>query len=172
MAIDFSKFDNMVNGAEIDNAIKEAKENGSNGNDYPTPEGEYIAKLEKLELKETQNGGLRLSVMMRAFEAGDNATDEVVEYMKHYKKGKPLFTGFTLTGKTYPIQLAMEFLTSLDGGVQLNSWSEDVKTFSNLNENILPDILEAVADSLEYRINYTEPNGYGKIEILEVFELE
>ena len=40
----------------------------------------------------------------------------------------------------------------------------------SLNENILPDILEAVADSLEYRIKYTESNGYGKIEILEVFD--
>ena len=64
----------------------------------------------------------------------------------------------------------MEFLTSLDGVVKLYSWSEYVKTFSNLNENILPDILEAVADSLEYRIKYTEPNGFGKIEILEVFD--
>lgn len=81
--MDFSKFDEQVDSKQLQEQIKEAKENGDFGE---TPAGSYEAKIEKLELGETKDGRAMFKAQLRLTVG---LGDEEDEYISKFKKKKP-----------------------------------------------------------------------------------
>ena len=89
MSIDFSKFDATINEAELSKQLEEAKNNAPQGEGLETPAGNYVAKIEKMEVGATKDGRPMFKVMLRVVEAGEMAKDDVIEYLSHFKNKKP-----------------------------------------------------------------------------------
>ena len=164
--MDFSKFDLNVS-AEMTNSINEAKKNTPQGDSLETPAGEYVAKIEKMELGATKDGRPMFKVMLRVIEAGDNATDEVVEYLNHFKAKKPcLFMNRVIYGTKNDANMIASVLGWLE---KLQPESEvEFKNYSQFSELVL-DIFEEVADAVELAVTY-DPNAFNSISINEVFD--
>lgn len=164
--MDFSKFD----GVSIDyKAIEEAKNNPPQGEGIETPAGNYIAKIEKMELGATKQGGRPMfKVQLRVVEAGDNATSEVKDYLSHFKKDKMpcLFMNRVLYGTKNDANMIASVLGWLD---KLGTETvPEFKNYSQFSECVL-DIYEEVADAIELDVNY-DADKFNSIEILEVFD--
>lgn len=161
--MDFSKFDN----SNIDlKAIEEAKANPPQG-DFDTPAGNYICKVEKMELKATKDGRPMFSVMMRVVEAGEEATEAVTKYLSHFKAKKPcLFMNRVIYGTKNDANMIASVLGWLD---KLESDTvAEFKNYSQFSECVL-DIFEEIADAIELDVKYN-PDAFNSIEILEVFD--
>lgn len=164
--MDFSRFDNV----NIDTkAIEEAKANGA-GQNIETPAGDYVARIEKMELKTTKDGRPMFSVMMRVVEAGEEAKPEVTEYLSHFKSGKMpcLFMNRVIYGTKNDANMIASVLGWLDK-LETDTKAE-FKTYSQFSECVL-DIYEEVADTLEFAVTY-DPNKFNSLEINEVFDVE
>ena len=166
--MDFSKFDATINQGELNKQLEEAK-NNSQGEGLETPAGNYITKIEKMELGATKDGRPMFKVQMRVVEAGDNDTDEVEKYLKHFKNKKPcLFMNRVIYGTKNDanmIQSVIGWLEKLEAGIDL-----EFKNYSQFADLIL-DIFEEVADAVELEVNY-DPDAFNSISIKEVFELD
>ena len=163
--MDFSKFDN----SNIDlKAIEDAKANPPKG-DFDTPAGNYIVKIEKMELGATKDGRPMFKAMCRVVEAGENATAEVKEYLSHFKKGKMpcLFMNRVVYGTKNDANMIASVLGWLD---KLETHTKpEFKNYSQFADNIL-DIFEEVADAIELDVLY-DPQSFNSIEIAEVFDI-
>ena len=162
--MDFSKFDNAVDLK----AIEEAKNNPqSNGID--TPAGDYVAKVEKMELGATKDGRPMFKVMLRVIEAGEGASDEVIEYLSHFKAKKPcLFMNRVIYGTKNDANMiasVLGWLKDLD-----SETAPEFKNYSQFADNVL-DIFEEVADAIELDVNY-DPEAFNSISIKEVYDVE
>lgn len=166
--MDFSRFDNAINEAELKKQLEDAKNNAPQGDSLETPAGSYVAKIEKMELGATKDGRPMFKVQLRVVEAGDNASDEVVEYLSHFKNKKPcLFMNRVLYGTKNDanmIQSVIGWLEKLEAGIDL-----EFKNYSQFSELIL-DIYEEVADAVELAVNY-DPESFNSISITEVFDV-
>ena len=162
MSIDFSKFDKAVD----TKAIEEAKANPPKGKD--TPAGEYIAKFEKLELTETKDHRPMVKVQLRVVEAGESASDEVIEYLSHFKDKKPcLFMNRVIYGTKNDPAMIASILGWLDT-LQTETLPEFI-SYSQFADNLL-DIFEEVADTVELAVSY-DPDAFNSIEVNEVFDV-
>lgn len=164
--MDFSKFDN----AGIDlKAIEEAKNNPPQGEGLETPAGNYVVRIEKMELGATKTDGRPMfRVQLRVVDAGENATDEVKEYLSHFKAKKPcLFMNRVIYGTKNDANMIASVLGWLDKlGTETVA---EFKNYTQFNECIL-DIFEEVADAIELEVNY-DSDKFNNIEILEVFDI-
>ena len=162
--MDFSKFDNSV---DI-KAIEEAKANPPQG-DFDTPAGNYVVRIEKMELKATKDGRPMFSVMMRVVEAGENATEAVTEYLSHFKAKKPcLFMNRVIYGTKNDANMIASVLGWLD---KLETETKaEFKNYSQFADNVL-DIFEEVADAIELDVTY-DADKFNSIEINEVFDID
>ena len=167
MSIDFSKFDATINEAELAKQLEEAK-NNPQGDGIETPAGNYIAKIEKMEIAATKDGRPMFKVQLRVIEAGEEATDEVNEYLSHFKNKKPcLFMNRVIYGTKNDanmIQSVSGCLEKLEPSVTV-----EFKNYSQFADLVL-DIFEEVADAVELDVNY-DPKAFNSISITEVFDV-
>ncbi len=167
MAINFEKFDATINEAELAKQLEEAKNNAPQGDGLETPAGDYIAKIEKMEVGATKDGRPMFKVQLRVVEAGEDASEEVVEYLSHFKNKKPcLFMNRVLYGTKNDANM----INSVIGWLQKLEPSVDVefKNYSQFADLVL-DIYEEVADAVELAIDY-DANAFNSISISEVFD--
>ena len=153
--MDFSKFDQQVDTKKLAQEAAEIKKNGGTG-DFPEVEkGNYICKVEKLEVKETKDGRPMLSAMFRIVEG------------KHKKQC--LFFNRVLYGTQNDANMIAGALTWLDS---LQPDIDQIITFesySKFNELVM-DIAEDVS-TLTYEVVY-DPKAFNSISIEDVFEEE
>ena len=165
--MDFTKFDSMINEAELSKQLEEAKNNAPQGDGLETPAGSYVAKIEKMEIGATKDGRPMFKVQLRVIEAGENAKDDVVEYLSHFKNKKPcLFMNRVIYGTKNDanmIQSVIGWLQKLEPSVTV-----EFKNYSQFADLVL-DIFEEVADAVELEVNY-DPNAFNSISISEVFD--
>lgn len=150
MAIDFKKFNEKFPADKMKADMKEAKENGN----ITLPDGEYTAKLEKMELGESKGGALMIKTQFRIIE-GDH-------------KKQCIFKNQVLTGTKndgFMMIKANEFLESLDSGISVVF--EDWEQYNDL----ILDIAEAVQeDKLTYLIQLDTDGKYQNSEIIDVMD--
>lgn len=164
--MDFSKFDNAVDLK----AIEEAKNNPPQGEGLDTPAGNYVAKIEKMELGATKTDGRPMfKLMLRVIEAGEEATHEVHEYLKHFKNKKPcLFMNRVIYGTKNDSNMIASVLGWLE---KLETETKpEFKNYSQFADNVL-DIFEEVADAVELDVSY-DPDAFNSISINEVYDVE
>jgi hypothetical protein len=157
-----------VNADELAKQLEEAK-NNNQGEGLETPAGKYVAKVEKMEVGATKDGRPMFKVQLRVVEAGDEATDEVIEYLSHFKNKKPcLFMNRVLYGTKNDINM----ISSVIGWLQKLEPSVPVEFTGDYNKfsDLVLDIFEEVADAVELSVNY-DPDAFNSISIEEVFDL-
>ncbi len=159
MALDFSKFDKMVDTEGLKKDIEVASENS--GNFREVPNGEYEVKVEKMELVETgensKNPGMPMVSIWFKILAGEYK-NSLIFYNK-------VIMGTSNDG--FMIHSNNEFLKQLDSGLDIE--------FENYTQyaNLLLNIHEAIDNKLEYALKYDEnKQGFKTYEITEVFEVE
>ena len=169
MSIDFSKFDATINEAELSKQLEEAKKNAPQGESLETPAGSYVAKIEKMEVGATGDGRPMFKVQLRVIEAGEEAKEDVKEYLSHFKNKKPcLFMNRVLYGTKNDanmISSVIGWLEKLEAGIDL-----EFKSYSQFADLVL-DVFEEVADAVELEVNYN-PKAFNSISIEEVFDAE
>ena len=163
--MDFSKFDNSV---DI-KAIEEAKANPPQGEGLDTPAGNYVVRVEKMELGATKEGGRPMfKVMCRVVEAGENATAQVTEYLSHFKNKKPcIFMNRVIYGTKNDANMiasVIGWLEKLEPSVPV-----EFKNYSQFADLVL-DIYEEVAEAVELAVDY-DSNAFNSISISEVFDV-
>ena len=167
--MDFTKFDSMINEAELKKQLEEAKNNAPQGDSLETPAGDYVAKVEKMEVGATKDGRPMFKVQLRVIEAGEGATDEVIEYLSHFKNKKPcLFMNRVLYGTKNDanmINSVIGWLQKLEPSVPV-----EFKNYSQFSDLVL-DVFEEVADAVELSVKY-DPDDFNSISIEEVFDAE
>ena len=164
--MDFSMFDKKIT-EDMTKSINEAKNNAPQGESLETPAGEYVAKIEKMELSATKDGRPMFKVMLRVIEAGENAKYDVVDYLSHFKTKNPcLFMNRVIYGTKNDANM----IASVIGWLEKLQPSVDVefKNYSQFSELVL-DIFEEVADAVELCVDY-DPNAFNSISITEVFD--
>lgn len=152
--MDFSKFDNMVDGKQLAKDAEEIKKNGGTGNYTELEEGTYVGKVEKLEVGATKDGRPMLKVQFRITEG---------KFKKHC-----LFMNRVLYGTTNDANM----IASALGWLETLEPSEDVgpvvfESYSKFADLVM-DIAEDIAD-LEYEVDY-DPDAFNSISISDVFE--
>lgn len=148
--MDFSKWNSAIDKEQFEKDLEEIKKNG--GADYPEIEpGEYVVKIEKMELKETkEKHDPMLSIQFRILEG-------------EHKNACIFYNQVIL--KPFQIYIANEFLNSLDTDIEA-AFHGDYKAYND----IILDIFEA-CDKLEFSLDYGENNkGYKTYKITEVYD--
>ena len=160
MALDFSKFDKMVDAEGLKKDIADAAANGT-GDFKEVPAGTYEVKVEKMELVETgeksKNPGMPMVSIWFKVLAG--------EY-----KGSLIFYNKVIMGTSndaFMIHSNNEFLRDLDSGIEV-----EFESYSQYAQLLL-DIHESVDGVLEYALKLGENNkGFKTYEITDVYEVE
>ena len=147
--MDFSKWNKAIDKEKFDKDLEEIKKNG--GADFPEIEpGEYVVKIEKMELKASKKGDPMLSVQFRILE-GD------------HKKACIFYN--QVVNQPFQIYMANQFLNSLETDIEAD-FHGDYEEYNN----IILDIAEA-CDKLEFLLAYGKNSkGYNTYEIKEVYD--
>ena len=158
MALDFSKFDEQVNTAQLAKDAEEAKKNG--GGFTEIPDGKYDTKIEKMEIAETKDGRPMFKAMFRILDG------------EHEKSC--LFMNRVIFGTKNDASMigsVMGFLEKLEACDEDGApYICEFQSYSQLNDLVL-DIAEAIeADGLGYTVDYKK-DDFNSISIEEVFEL-
>ena len=150
MAIDFSKYDKMVDLEGLQADVKEAMENG--GDFKEVPHDTYEVQVEKLELGMSKSDKPMIKIWYKILD-GD------------YKNSKIFHNQLVDTGQK--IHIAKQLLDSFSEGdrpIEFETYQQYAEDIEELKEYIDDNKLEY---SLEYGKN---KNGYDTYKILEVFE--
>lgn len=147
--MDFKKWNAAIDAEQMEKDLEEIKKNG--GGDYPEIEpGEYVVKVEKMELKASKKGDPMLSIMFRILEG-------------EHKKACIFYNQVIL--QAFQIHLANEFLNSMETDVEA-AFHGNYEEYNN----IILDIAEA-CDKLEFLLDYGENSkGYKTYKIKEVYD--
>lgn len=154
MAMDFDSWTKEYGGAEAVKALEDAAKQSKEYEDVP--DGNYICKLEKLELGENKSHKPMVKGMFRILEG------------KHKKQC--LFINQTFcrseSGSVFPIHKGLEFLRSLkifdDSEVDFNG---DYRDFNEL----LLDMSEE-AEGMQFEIKKSMDGDYTRLTVLDVIE--
>ena len=151
--MDFTKFDSMINEAELSKQLEEAKNNAPQTN-KEVPAGNYTVKVEKMEVGATKDGRPMFKVQCRILE-GD------------FKKWC-VFMNRVLYGTKNDATM----ISSVIGWLQKlePSMTVEFKNYSQFSDLVL-DIFEEVADAVELDVAY-DPEAFNSISIEEVFDAE
>lgn len=165
--VDFSQWDNKINEAELSKQVEEAKENGA-GQSLDTPAGKYTCRVEKMELAATKDGRPMFKVQLRVTDAADKASEDVIEYLSHFKNKKPcLFMNRVIAGTKNDANMIASVIGWLE---KLEPETKPVfKTYSQFSDLIL-DIFEEVADAVELDVTY-DPNAFNSISIDGIYDI-
>ena len=151
--MDFTKFDSMINEAELNKQLEEAKKNAPK-NDKQVTAGNYIVKIEKMEVGATGDGRPMFKVQCRILEG-------------EFKKWC-VFMNRVLYGTKNDVNM----INSVIGWLQKlePSMTVEFKNYSQFADLVL-DIFEEVADAIELEIAYN-PEAFNSISVEEVFDAE
>ena len=151
--MDFTKFDSMINEAELSKQLEEAKNNAPKS-DKQVPAGNYIVKIEKMEVAATKDGRPMFKVQCRILEG-------------EFKKWC-VFMNRVIYGTKNDANM----ISSVIGWLQKLEPSVDVefKNYSQFSDLVL-DVFEEVADAVELEVTYN-PDAFNSISIEEVFDAE
>jgi hypothetical protein len=147
--MDFSKWNKAIDKEQYKKDLEDIEKNGGTGDYKEVPHGEYIVKVEKMELKESKKGDPMLSIIFRIVEG-------------EFKKSC-LFMN-QVVFQPFQIHIANEFLKSMETDVEI----EFDGNYEDYNNMIL-DVAEA-CDSLEFSIEYGEKKGFNTFKILEIYD--
>ena len=162
MSVDFSKW-NKAQTEEDKKAIEDAK---SSSGFSETPKGEYIAKIEAMELGETKDHRPMFKVMMRLVEGAEEGS-EADNYVSAFKKKKPcVFMNKVVAGTKNDNAMLGSVLGWMDK-LELEKPIQFNGDYNNLAEDIL-DAFEEV-DGIEMLIAY-DPEAFNSISIKEIYE--
>lgn len=160
MAFDWSKFDKQVDLEALQEDVKEVEKNGGSGDFEPVPDGQYEVKVEKMELKESKKGDPMLSIWFKII-AGDY-------------EGQRIFYNGVMQPQN---DKAFGFQVHRNNEMLRALWDcehDDVE-FTGFADyaNLVLDIHEDIDGQLEYLLEKeTDKNGYDKLTIAEVFDVE
>ena len=151
--MDFTKFDSMINEAELSKQLEEAKNNAPQTN-KEVPAGNYTVKVEKMEVGATKDGRPMFKVQCRILEG-------------EFKKWC-VFMNRVLYGTKNDATM----INSVIGWLQKlePSMAVEFKNYSQFADLVL-DIFEEVADAVELDVAY-DPEAFNSISIEEVFDAE
>ena len=151
--MDFTKFDSMINEAELSKQLEEAKNNAPQTN-KEVPAGNYTVKVEKMEVAATKDGRPMFKVQCRILEG-------------EFKKWC-VFMNRVLYGTKNDATM----ISSVIGWLQKlePSMTVEFKNYSQFADLVL-DIFEEVADAVELDVAY-DPEAFNSISIEEVFDAE
>ena len=151
--MDFSKFDAAINTEELNKAIEEAKNNPQQSN-REVPAGDYVVKIEKMEIAATKDGRPMFKVQCRILEG-------------EFKKWC-IFMNRVIYGTKNDANM----ISSVIGWLNKLESNEAVefKNYTQFSELVL-DIFEEVADAVELDVAY-DPNAFNTISIEQVFDVE
>lgn len=155
----FDTFDKQINLAEIEKQKAAAAENSYE----EVPAGDYIAKIEKMELGTTKVGSRPMFKVQMRLVSGEGPKEE--EFLAKYRKKKPcVFMNRVIFG------------TKNDGSMiaGVESWLNKIfpddpivfKGYADFEQVIL-DCAEA-CEGLEFAITY-DPNAFNAITIEQVY---
>lgn len=175
MAMDFSSFDKQVDINKLKADVQEAHENPSTGS-QEVPAGEYMARIENIELGQTKDGRPMFKVMMRLNtldmyqpEDKDILTDETEAFLKRFKpkKGCCVFMNRVIFGTKNDgnmIESVLGWIRSLEPEVD--------PVFSGYADlaNYIMDLAEEVVGTLDIHIDYDDTK-FNSISVKEVFEI-
>lgn len=158
MAVDFSKFDKLVNQDELH------KQMDANQEFDDVPAGEYWVKLKAMEVKLTKDGS---KVMF----SSQMQITETVEAPKKQDK-RYIFFNRVISGNKVTerwndgvaIKGVINWVDKLTGEEDL-----EFKNYSQFAEEIL-DIFQDLADTIEVRVKY-DPEAFFPISIEEVVDV-
>lgn len=151
--MDFSKFDNAINGADLQKQLEEAKNNAPQ-TDKEVPEGDYTVKIEKMEVGATKDGRPMFKVQCRILEG---------EFKKWCVFMNRVIYG--TKNDANMINSVIGWLEKLESGIDV-----EFKSYSQFADLVL-DIFEEVADAVELDVKY-DPNAFNSISITDVFDAE
>ena len=144
----FDKWNEQIDGKKMAEEIKEVEKNG--GGEYKEiPVGEYVVKIEKMELKEARSGAPMVTVQFRILDG---------DYAKSC-----MFMNQVVT-QAFQINIVNRFLRSLGTDVSVDFDGN----YEHYNNTIL-DVFEA-CDKLEFLIDYGERKGYPTYKVKEVYD--
>ncbi len=150
--MDFNKWNKAIDADAINKELEDIEKNGGSGEYREVPIGNYIVKIEKMELKESKKGDPMFSAMFRIREG---------EF-----ENSCLFMN-QIVLQAFQIHIVNEFLKSLETDV-------DVKftgNYADYNDMIL-DVMEAVErEHLEFDLKYGERKGFKTFSINDIFEV-
>ena len=150
MAIDFSKYDKIVDLEGLKTDVKEAMENG--GDFKEVPHDAYEVQVEKLELGMSKSDKPMIKIWYKILEG-------------EYKNNKIFHNQLVDTGQK--IHIAKQLLDSFSEGekpIEFETYQQYAEDIDKLKEYI-------DKNKLEYSLEYSEnKNGYDTYRILEVFE--
>lgn len=151
--MDFTKFDAAINTEEMTKAIEEAKNNPQQSN-KEVPAGDYVVKIEKMEIAATKDGRPMFKVQCRILEG-------------EFKKWC-IFMNRVIYGTKNDANM----ISSVIGWLNKLESSEHVefKNYTQFSELVL-DIFEEVADAVELDVAY-DPEAFNTISIEQVFDVE
>lgn len=158
MAVDFNKFDKLVNQEQLKKDIEKASEQSFDD----VPEGTYIVSIENMEIKET-NAGDKLMLAM-AF--------KIKETLDAPKKqnGRFIFMNRVIYGN--------KVSDRWNDGIAIHGvlgWLKDLgeldfKSYAQFAKDI-NELFEELKDSIELEINYS-PDEFYPVSITEVFDID
>lgn len=143
----FEKWNEQIDGKKMAEEVKEVEKNGGEYKEIPV--GEYVVKIEKMELKEARNGAPMLAVQFRILD-GD------------FSKSC-LFMNQVVT-QAFQINIANRFLRSLGTDITVDFDGD----YEHYNNTIL-DVFEECG-KLEFLIEYGEKKGYPTFKVKEVYD--
>lgn len=152
MAIDFSKFDKMVDVEGLKEDIQTAKENGGLGDFKEVPTGTYEVSVTKLELSESKKGDPMVSIWFKIL-AGEF-------------KNSLIFMNQVIT-QGFQIHIVNELLRSMETTLEI-----DFDSYAQYAQ-LLMDVHEAIDNKLEFALEYGKTSkGFPTFKITEVFFAE
>ena len=158
MAVDFNKFDKMVNGDELKKQMDAAQEFDD------VPKGQYMAVIDKMEIKETKNK----DKLMFAVQLG---ITETLDAPKKQDKRKIFFNRVICGNKSterWNDGVAIKGVISWITKLLEEGDSIEFKNYSQFAEEVL-DIYQDICPQVSLKINY-DPDAFNPVEIVEVFD--
>lgn len=155
----FEKFNKTFTEADRE-AIEEAKVNRGE----EVPNGEYIAKIENMELGTTKDGRPMFKVQMRLVDS-DNEKEQ--EFLSKYKNKKPcVFMNRVVAGTKNDISM----IASVEGWIAKLE-PETPVVFNGNYDDFMNDILDVAeeVENLEFGIHY-DPERFNSISITDIFD--
>lgn len=154
--MDFSAFDNAIDD-QFKKNLEEAKQNAST--EYPeVPAGDYLVKIDKMEIRPTKNGEPMFSCQMRIIE-GDHKKQCIFFNRKIY--------GNKVSDKWNDAKAIQTIVSWLDN-LQTETVPE-FHTYSQFNECVLDIFTECEECELTMKVSY-DPEAFNPITINDVLE--
>lgn len=151
MGVDFSKFDDQIDVAEVNKKVEEAKNNGAYDS---VPKGTYTCAVEKMELGATKKDGRPMFTVAMRIKSGK------------YKK-RLLFMNRVIYGTKNDGNMIQSVLTFLD-----KFQTEHDLTFRGYGKfaDLIADVYEEIQDAVEVEVEWDE-DAFNSISIKEVYDI-